>query len=309
MIVFPEDSGTLYRRERFFHALILAGFLHGVFIGALGFDWNESPRSAYSSAAREAISIDSKPAEEADDQAEYWAQHAQKGTGNTKDRSSPRSHLSNGTDARSDEGANALKNPERDHVSETVLASGGSGSPGREDVIAARRGLWQIPASQPLSGHQRPVFQVTFLPSPMTASDMNKISQQEVYAKEASDILLVRPNTKNLVYADYLAQWRQKVEAVGNLPASLSFLVQAGYGRITLEVTLNSDGTIAEMHVLNPEADPVLSVMAKRIVRKVAPFPPFGAQIKQEADQLRFAYEWRFIPNDGGGRLDVKAKY
>jgi protein TonB len=84
------------------------------------------------------------------------------------------------------------------------------------------------------------------------------------------------------VDAAYLAEWRERVEAVGNQYYPEASLRYGIYGSLRLLVTVRSDGQLEDIEVLEPSGHAVLDEAAIRILRLAAPFPPFPRNSAQQ---------------------------
>lgn len=99
------------------------------------------------------------------------------------------------------------------------------------------------------------------------------------------------------VDAAYLAQWRQRVEAVGNQYYPEASLRYGIYGSLRMLVTVRSDGALEDIRILDPSGHAVLDEAAIRIVRMAAPFPPFPEELRATTDKLEIVRTWQFEQN------------
>ncbi|VEB45638.1 TonB family C-terminal domain [Chromobacterium violaceum] len=76
-------------------------------------------------------------------------------------------------------------------------------------------------------------------------------------------------------WARYQADWRLKVERIGNLNYPEEARRQGLHGAVTLEVTIAADGSLQGQRVTRSSGSPVLDDAAQRIVELSSPFPPF----------------------------------
>ena len=106
-------------------------------------------------------------------------------------------------------------------------------------------------------------------------------------------------NTRQTLFAQYLVDWKSKVERVGtlNFPDEARRLHMEGSP--VLEVALNSDGSIAEILVRQSSGEKSLDQAAIRILQLASPFDPFPRELRDRFEVLRFAYEWRFLDGQG----------
>ena len=99
------------------------------------------------------------------------------------------------------------------------------------------------------------------------------------------------------VDAAYLAEWRQRVESVGNQYYPEASLRYGIYGSLRLLVTVRSDGQLEDIRVLKPSGHAVLDEAAIRILRMAAPFPPFPEELRATTDKLEIVRTWQFEEN------------
>lgn len=96
-------------------------------------------------------------------------------------------------------------------------------------------------------------------------------------------------------FAGYVDAWRLRVEQTGSLhyPSSGG---QRPRGDLQASVTINANGTVAEIVIDRPAADARLNQAVRRIIELAQPFAPFPAQLAAEVDQLVITRTWRFTP-------------
>ncbi len=100
----------------------------------------------------------------------------------------------------------------------------------------------------------------------------------------------------------YKEDWRKKIERIGNLNYPDEARRQKLYGSLRLLVSINRDGTIYEVQVLESSGEPILDQAAQRIVRLAAPYAPFSGDLA-DIDRLEIIRTWRF---ERGDRLSSK---
>ncbi|MBB3061009.1 energy transducer TonB [Microbulbifer rhizosphaerae] len=100
--------------------------------------------------------------------------------------------------------------------------------------------------------------------------------------------------TKASADAAYLHSWRQKVEAVGNDNFPEEALQRQITGSLRMMVRLLPTGAVEEVVILESSGEPILDDAAQQIVRLSAPFAPFPAEIRREADRLEIIRTWHF---------------
>ena len=98
-------------------------------------------------------------------------------------------------------------------------------------------------------------------------------------------------------FAQYVEDWRQKIERIGNLnyPEGARGRI---YGSLRLAVSIGTDGSIAAMELERSSGHEVLDRAAQRIVRMGAPFARFPDNIRRDTDILVITRTWHFAPGD-----------
>ena len=103
--------------------------------------------------------------------------------------------------------------------------------------------------------------------------------------------------TEEYAAAQYLEDWRQKVERVGNLnyPEAAKGRL---YGNLLLYVEIKADGSLESVEVRRSSGHKILDEAAMRIVRMAAPYGSFSAELKRQTDIVAFARTWVFTKAD-----------
>lgn len=97
-------------------------------------------------------------------------------------------------------------------------------------------------------------------------------------------------------FAQYVEDWRQKVERIGNLNYPEAARGKL-YGSLVLSVTIKADGSIKDILVDRASNFKVLDDAARNIVRLAGgiPFPP---NIAHEVDEIEITRTWSFTSAD-----------
>jgi protein TonB len=98
--------------------------------------------------------------------------------------------------------------------------------------------------------------------------------------------------------AAYRELWRQQVERAGSVNFPWSALTTGQPRSLTLQVTVRADGAVTASRVLRSSGLLPLDQAALNILRMAGPFPPFPGDLRQEAAELNFVYDWEFLPGD-----------
>jgi protein TonB len=103
--------------------------------------------------------------------------------------------------------------------------------------------------------------------------------------------------TEEYAAAQYLEDWRQKVERIGNLnyPEAAKGRL---YGNLLLYVEIRADGSVERVEVQRSSGHKILDDAALRIVRMAAPYGSFSAELRRQTDIVAFARTWVFTRAD-----------
>ena len=103
--------------------------------------------------------------------------------------------------------------------------------------------------------------------------------------------------TEEYAAAQYLEDWRLKVERIGNLnyPEAAKGKL---YGNLLLYVEIKADGSLERVEVQRSSGHKILDEAAMRIVRMAAPYGNFSAELKRQTDIVAFARTWVFTKAD-----------
>lgn len=127
------------------------------------------------------------------------------------------------------------------------------------------------------------------------ASLQAKLDQQkQAYAKRPRIRRLTSVSAKAHFEAAYIDTFRRKVEAMGtrNFPAQA--LNSNTFGAVRLMVSINKDGSLGEVRVLNSSGHKFLDQAAIQSVRLAAPFDTFTPEMRQHMDILEIIRTWKF---------------
>ena len=129
------------------------------------------------------------------------------------------------------------------------------------------------------------------------ASLRAKLAQQrQTYSKIPRTLVLTSASARRSEQAEYLRYWIERVEQVGNENYPEEARRRQMYGAIRLAVSLERNGNVVGVEILQSSGQRVLDQAAIRIVRLAAPFTPFPATIT--ADRIEVIRTWNFIPGN-----------
>lgn len=162
------------------------------------------------------------------------------------------------------------------------------------------------PLSQPhpATKQQPPSQHVPVQPQSQTAA-MQEMAKLEALISKQQEEYEMRPKrqfigarTREYRFANYVEQWRQKIERVGNLNYPQTARIQKLYGKLQMTVSVKADGSIESIRINQSSGHRLLDESARRIVQLAAPFPAFPEDIRQDTDVLSITRTWTFTRED-----------
>jgi len=110
--------------------------------------------------------------------------------------------------------------------------------------------------------------------------------------------LFVGSSAKELRFARYIEEWRQKVQRIGDLNYPQAARDQRVYGSLLVTVGIRADGSVDSIDIRRPSGHKVLDEAARRIVQLAAPYAALPPEITRDADVLHITRTWTFTPAD-----------
>ncbi|MGE8414801.1 MAG: TonB family protein [Pseudomonas sp.] len=150
---------------------------------------------------------------------------------------------------------------------------------------------------EPTPKADAPSFDSSQLSSEISSLEAELANEQQLYAKRPRIHRLSAASTMRDKGAWYKDEWRKKVERIGNLNYPEEARRKQIYGNLRLMVSINRDGSLYEVLVLESSGQPLLDQAAQRIVRLAAPFAPFTGDLS-DIDRLEIIRTWRFARGD-----------
>ena len=178
----------------------------------------------------------------------------------------------------------------------------------RVQELEARQRELLAQASQARTKPQEKTADLPPRPSPTTGFDLaeaaramarmeGEISKNTEEYNKRPRKKFVGARTSEYRFAQYIEDWRQKVERVGtlNYPEAARGKL---YGTLVLTVTLNREGEVLLVSIDRSSGHKVLDDAARRIVQLAAPYAPFPPAIREDTDQLVITRAWTFTRSD-----------
>lgn len=219
------------------------------------------------------------------DEAEALAQANLDGGGTSEEKVRPKSPLPP-KDARRD--GDALVDARTRKESHTAP---------RRDVLTRAEAKVAVPAAPPQTQPEAPERPASGLDVFDSVATIARLEAQvdrrlEEYAKRPRK-KFIGARTREYRFAQYVEDWRQKIERVGtlNYPDSARGRL---YGSLMLTVAIRPDGSIERVDIQRSSGQQILDEAAIRIVELAAPFAAFTPDIRSDTDLLEITRTWTF---------------
>jgi periplasmic protein TonB len=147
-------------------------------------------------------------------------------------------------------------------------------------------------------------------PAPPTVSGLDLVNSAMAVARLEGQIArnveeynkrprkkFIGARTEEYKPAQYIEDWRQKIERIGNLNYPTEAKGRLS-GSLVVYVEIRSDGELVAAEIQRSSGHKVLDDAALRIVRMASPFGAFPADMRQQFDILAFARSWTFTSAD-----------
>lgn len=109
--------------------------------------------------------------------------------------------------------------------------------------------------------------------------------------------LYISPSTREVAYATYVDGLRRRIEARGteNFPEIAGRKL---YGELTMLVTVNHDGRLLGMEIVQSSGNVALDRRAQAIVGSIGNFGVFSAAMRRQSDQIVLPSRFRFTRDE-----------
>jgi protein TonB len=125
-----------------------------------------------------------------------------------------------------------------------------------------------------------------------------QINKQNDYYQKLPRRKFIGARTQEYRFAQYIEDWRVKVERIGNLNYPEQARREGLFGKLQLSVSIRADGSIENIEVSRSSGHRILDAAAMRIVKLSGPFSPLPADITKDVDILTITRTWSFTPSD-----------
>ncbi len=286
----PNASSAAVRpADRLGFTLFLAAALHVALILGVGFTLESPPEISKTLE----ITLSTFKSEEKPKEADFLAQDNQQGSGTLEHAAAPKT-----TEQAPFQDSEVRKvtppaTPQPPATKQQApKAAVATRAPQQQKTPVKREEAKPVPQTRPA-----PVFDSAQLSAEIASLEAELAQEVQQYAKRPKIHRLNAASTMRDKGAWYKDEWRKKVERIGNLNYPDDARRQRIYGNLRLLVSINRDGSLYEVQVLESSGQAVLDQAAQRIVRLAAPYAPFTGDLA-DIDRLEIIRTWRFERGD-----------
>jgi protein TonB len=279
----PDTDNDL-TRERFGFTVFLSACAHAIVILGVGFTYLEE----ISSEPALEITMAQYRSEITPTDADFLAQENQTGSGNLDEKAAPSSPFE--SDFYDELIQEVQPVPQAPEIVNDVDTQDTAVISSFQDEEQVWQQLDDVEDEGIISERSTPEELSLAIASLQAQLDLRRQS----YAKRPRKYTISSPSTKKSHDALYLDKWRRRIEAVGNINYPDEARQQQLYGSLRMLVSLLPDGEVDNIRILQSSGHSILDQAAIEIVRLAAPFEPFPAELRAEADILDIIRTWRF---------------
>lgn len=284
----PLPSSTVRPADRLGFTLLIAAVLHVALILGVSFTL---PGPSLLSKSLE-ITLATFKSEEKPKEADFLAQDNQQGSGTLEHKAAPKTTeqaLFQDTEVKKVTPPAAPPKASQEVAPKAALATR---TPQPQKTPVKREERQPEPDTR-----QAPTFDLSQLSSEIASLEAQLADERQAYAKRPKIHRLNAASTMRDKGAWYKEEWRKKIERIGNLNYPDEARRKQIHGSLRLLVSINRDGTLYEVQLLESSGQQVLDQAAMRIVRLAAPFAPFTGDLA-DIDRLEIIRTWRFERGD-----------
>ena len=282
-----ENTEAEHKRMR--NAVLVAACFHVLLAFAVSFNGASTPR--YNPQIE--VTLATRPSQSAPDEAQHIAQHNQEGSGQKAE-------------------VDAVTSRNNEHPLQSPVPQQAAPQQADSDARASGELLSTVAAAPRMINQQREQDEKRQSLTPGLNPEVDRLNQQlasleaeldeqtQAYANRPRVRRLTSVSAKQAADAAYLADWRQRLEAVGNKYYPEASVRYGLYGELRLLVVIHKDGNLEDIRILKSSGYAVLDEAAIKIVRMAAPYSPFPAELAATTDTLEIIRTWQFQENELG---------
>ena len=282
-----NTAATVTSADRLTFTGFLAILIHAAFI--LGISFTTTDNSSSSQTLE--VTLASYKSEQAPEKADFLAQENQQGSGTLDEAKMLTTDVDSDFDANSIQETSPLEQlataPKQQVSDSNLLATSG-------EARTKTRYNPELEAIENLDIPEGPKKTLLQRSLEMASLEAKLDTMRQMYAKAPRIQRLTAASTMKASDAYYVNSWRRKIEKMGTINYPREAESCFNDCSLRMLVTINPDGTINKLNILESSGKKVLDDAAVRIVRMSAPFAPFTDEMKRDIDLLEIIRTWQF---------------
>ena len=303
----PNQTG-LNNKDILWLALAVAVFLHVLMFVGWGLNAHKSEPERLSKPIE--VTLISKSTEKKEDKADFLAQDNQSGAGRQSHKSeSPAQQVASQSEHKkekpikkkaSEEDQSKIKAKAKTKIEAKTKTIPKTKAVERvtTSIKAERKVVTAKPAAVHNDSEQRPKLTAELLQQQI-AQLGTEIRQSQASAEQARIKPVDSVSAHKYIAAQYMKDWENKVERIGNLNYPEVALKKDFFGTLTMDVGVKADGSVYSIQIVKSSGSLELDDAAKKIVRMSAPFAPLPLDLQKEVDVLVITRVWKFSDESG----------
>lgn len=145
---------------------------------------------------------------------------------------------------------------------------------------------------------------LTELSQAIASLEARLADKQQLLTKGPRVLTLSSASTIEAADANYIHQWRDRVERIGNRHYPQAARDKGLYGDVRLLVRLKASGVVEEISILSSSGSKVLDRAAIESIRLASPFEPFTQSLAKKYDRIDVIRTWQFRKNKLSAKAD-----
>ena len=145
---------------------------------------------------------------------------------------------------------------------------------------------------------------LTELSQAIASLEARLADKQQLLTKGPRVLTLSSASTIEAEDANYIHQWRDRVERIGNRHYPQTAREKGLYGDMRLLVRLKASGVVEEISILSSSGSKVLDRAAIESIRLASPFEPFTQSLAKKYDRIDVIRTWQFRKNKLSAKTD-----
>lgn len=150
------------------------------------------------------------------------------------------------------------------------------------------------PAEQFLKDSQQPGQDERNQEQVLLNSSLSALSEQVQRYNQRPRKTFDAPSAQQARYAEYVNQWRQRIEQIGTQQYPTGTDGKA-YGSVQASLTIRADGVLTDISIDRPSDKALLNQAVRRIAQLASPFAPFPREMAKHVDQIVLTRTWHFV--------------